>query len=185
MLEERGGVFGVQGFVARQAVRRETPGMRIDGARREGRVRAGFGINRRGRHEGLRPSGQAWAFGHLVDPDNHRDEELDLGVIGGKLAGVGRHLPAAYARVVIEAEGYLLKWGPLRGAVRRDSRDDGYFRASRNELLEGSTADIALFEALEHRSRCVLGIRVGHIVWNTEGLSIPDVSRAGPYSNFK
>jgi len=47
--------------------------------------------------------------GHLVDPDNRRDEELDVRVIGGKLAGVGRHLPAAYARVVIEAEGYLLK----------------------------------------------------------------------------
>jgi dihydroorotase len=47
--------------------------------------------------------------GHLVDPDNRREEGLDVRVIGGKLAGVGRHLPAAYARVVIEAEGYLLK----------------------------------------------------------------------------
>jgi hypothetical protein len=51
--------------------------------------------------------------------------------------------------------------------------------------LEGSTADIALFEALGQKPRCVLGIRGGRIVWDTEGLSIPDVSRAEPYSNFK
>ena len=123
--------------------------------------------------------------GHLVDPDNHRDEELDVGVIGGKIASVGRHLPAAHARVVIEAEGYLLKWGGGAAQCGGTPATIDTSGPGRNELLEGSTADIALFEALGQRPRCVLGIRGGRIVWDTEGLSIPDVSRAGPYSNFK
>ena len=34
-------------------------------------------------------------------------------------------------------------------------------------------------------SACVLAIRGGRIVFDSAGLTIPDVSRAGPYSNFK
>jgi hypothetical protein len=52
-------------------------------------------------------------------------------------------------------------------------------------LSEGGAADIAVFDELNERQRCLLGIRGGRIVWDTEGLSIPDISRAGPYSNFK
>jgi hypothetical protein len=124
--------------------------------------------------------------GHVVDPDHHRDEDLDVGVIGGNVATIGRRLPAAHARVVIEAEGYSLRWGtagvaPCGGTpVRVDTP-----RSGQSELAEGMTADIALFEVLNGNQRCVLGIRGGRIVWDTEGLSIPDVSRAGPYSNFK
>lgn len=136
-----------------------------------------------------RPSGTTGAAGTLVYDllikhglIKHglikHDEELDVGVIGGKIAGIGRRLPAAHARVVIEAEGYLLKRAgsgaaPCGGA------------GATNELSEGSAADIALFEVIDERQRCVLGIRGGRIVWDSEGLSIPDVSRAGPYSNFK
>jgi dihydroorotase len=124
--------------------------------------------------------------GHVVDPDHHRDEDLDVGVIGGNVATIGHRLPAAHARVVIEAEGYSLRWGgagiaPCGGTpVIADT-----LRSGQSELSEGSTADIALFEVLNQRQRCVLGIRGGRIIWDTEGLSIPDVSRAGPYSNFK
>jgi len=124
--------------------------------------------------------------GHLVDSDKHRDEELDVGVIDGKIASIGRRLPAAHARVVIEAEGYFLKSGggsaaPCGGTPATIDKAG----LGRGEITEGSTADIALFETLAERQRCVLGIRGGRIVWDSEGLSIPDVSRAGPYSNFK
>ena len=125
---------------------------------------------------------------HVVDSDHHRDEDLDVGIIGGNIAALGRRLPAAHARVVIEAEGYSIKWGsagvaPCGGTptpVLVDAR-----RSGQNELLEGMTADIGVFEVLNEKQRCVLGIRGGRIVWDTEGLSLPDVSRAGPYSNFK
>ena len=124
--------------------------------------------------------------GHVVDPDHHRDEELDVGVIGGSVATIGHRLPAAHARIVIEAEAYSLRWGtasvaPCSGTPATVDPP----RSGQTELLEGMTADIALFEVLNESRRCVLGIRGGRIVWDTEGLSIPDVSRAGPYSNFK
>jgi dihydroorotase len=61
-------------------------------------------------------------------------------------------------------------------------------------LSEGAVADIAVIE-LEHgkfprlqgdrRLRCVLTIRNGAIVWDTDALSAPDQGKAGPYSNFK
>jgi dihydroorotase len=74
-------------------------------------------------------------------------------------------------------------------------------RASLGTLSEGATADIAVL-ALERgrfafldsgrgklttseRLRCVLTLRNGEIVWDTEGLSLDDWSEAGPYSNFK
>jgi dihydroorotase len=124
--------------------------------------------------------------GHWVDPANHRDEELDIGVIGGKIAEIGRRLPAAHARVIIEAEGYDLRRedgnaAPCGAAAAMKNTPE----LGRNELSAGKAADIALFQAVDGRQRCVLGMLGGRIVWDSEGLSIPDVSRAGPYSNFK
>ncbi len=68
-------------------------------------------------------------------------------------------------------------------------------------LSEGAIADIALLEMQQgkfgfldsthaqligdHQLRCVLTVRNGAIVWDTEGLSATDWTRAGPYSNFK
>jgi len=68
-------------------------------------------------------------------------------------------------------------------------------------LSEGAVADIAViavergkFAYLDsghgkltgdRRLRCVLTVRNGRVVWDSEGLSLTDVSRAGPYSNFK
>ena len=37
----------------------------------------------------------------------------------------------------------------------------------------------------DRRLRCVLTVRNGAIVWDTDGLSAPDAIKAGPYSNFK
>ncbi len=68
-------------------------------------------------------------------------------------------------------------------------------------LSEGSAADIAVLEVQQgkfgfvdaartrldanRRFHCVLTLRNGAIVWDSEGLSIPDTIRAGPYTNFK
>lgn len=35
------------------------------------------------------------------------------------------------------------------------------------------------------RLRCLLTVRNGAIVWDSEGLGIPDTLKAGPYTNFK
>ena len=68
-------------------------------------------------------------------------------------------------------------------------------------LSEGKIADIAILDLQEghfafldaahkrldgsKRLRCILTIRDGKIVWDSEGLAATDASRAGPYSNFK
>jgi dihydroorotase len=68
-------------------------------------------------------------------------------------------------------------------------------------LNEGAVADIALIEMEQgkfgffdaaherlngdRRMRCVLTVRNGAIVWDTDGLSAPDQVKAGPDSNFK
>ena len=74
-------------------------------------------------------------------------------------------------------------------------------RAELGTLNEGATADIAVLEIQQgkfgfldaartrmdanRRFRCVLTVRNGVVVWDSEGLSIPDTIRAGPYTNFK
>jgi dihydroorotase len=68
-------------------------------------------------------------------------------------------------------------------------------------LSEGSVADIAVLELQrgqfafldsghgkligDKRLRCVLTVREGKVVWDTEGLSLTEWRNAGPYSNFK
>jgi len=68
-------------------------------------------------------------------------------------------------------------------------------------LSEGAVADIAVLELQkgkfgyldsghgkligDKKLRCVLTVRNGDVVWDTEGLSLTDWIKAGPYSNFK
>ncbi len=49
--------------------------------------------------------------GHVIDPGNGRSERLDVAVIGARIAKVGRDLPAARARNVIDAGGYYVTPG--------------------------------------------------------------------------
>jgi dihydroorotase len=74
-------------------------------------------------------------------------------------------------------------------------------RPDLGHLSEGSVADIALFEVQkgsfgfvdsgharmmgDRKLRCVLTVRAGKIVWDSEGLSLTDWQHAGPYSNFR
>ncbi len=52
-------------------------------------------------------------------------------------------------------------------------------------LREGADADIALLEHTGGRLRCILTMRSGVVVWDSEGLATTDWVKAGPYSNFK
>jgi len=89
-----------------------------------------------------------------------RREDADIGIIGNRIVQIRRGLKAANARVVAEVEGYDV--APAT-------------------LAEGTVADVTVLEA----GRAILTIRNGKIVTDDEGLTIPDVTRAGPYSNFK
>ena len=175
VLEEQSGVF---------AFKDSWPAKRLGTKRLECvlTVRGGKVVYER--RSGTPGAAGALVYDILIKHGHHRDEELDVAIIGGKIASVGRRLPAAHARLVIEAEGYSLTRAGS-GAAPCGGTGAMIDAPGRNELAEGSGADIGLFEALDGRQRCVLRILGGRIVWDTEGLSIPDVSRAGPYSNFK
>ena len=114
----------------------------------------------------------------LIKHGRLADEELDVALIGGKVARVGRRLPAAHARTVIEAEGYDVR--RVEGGAPCGAPATG-----RIELSTGEPADLGLIESVGQEGRCVLAIRGGSIVFDSAGLAIPDVTRAGPYSNFK
>jgi len=74
-------------------------------------------------------------------------------------------------------------------------------RADLGTLSEGAIADVTIIEQQtgkfgyldsgrakligDKKLACVLTVRNGQVVWDTEGLSLPDTSAAGPYTNFK
>ena len=107
------------------------------------------------------------------------EDEVDLALIGGEIVRIGRRIPAAHARLLIEAEGYDVRRGNTGAGACGDSAGPDA------RLVEGGSADLVLIESANKERRCVLGIRGGRVVFDSAGLSIPDVSRAGPYSNFK
>jgi len=89
-----------------------------------------------------------------------RTDEVDIGIVGSRVAQVGRGLKAAHARVVAETEGYSVMPAAL---------------------AEGAAANFAVLDS----GRTIMTVRNGRVVTDDEGLTIPDVSRAGPYTNFK
>ncbi len=103
-------------------------------------------------------------------------DETDIALIGGRITRIGHRLLAAHARLVIEAEGY---------DVTRVTGSGWCGDTDPTIPVEGATADIALMEPEGQERGCMLAIRGGRVVFDAAGLSIPDVSRAGPYSNFK
>jgi dihydroorotase len=89
-----------------------------------------------------------------------RPQEVDLGIIGDRLARIGRGLKAAHARVVVEAEGY---------------------QVTPATLAEGGVADLKLVDA----GHVIMIVQGGKVRTDDLGLTILDVSRAGPYSNYR
>jgi dihydroorotase len=87
-------------------------------------------------------------------------EPADIAITGNRIAQIRPGLKAARSRVVAEAEGYEI---------------------SPANLAEGMAANLTLLKS----GRIVLSIRNGKVITDDDGLTIPDVSRAGPYSNFK
>src|SRR5207248_3638594 len=49
--------------------------------------------------------------GHVIDVANHRNGRFDVAVTGGKIARVGRDLPASHARIVVDAGQYYVTPG--------------------------------------------------------------------------
>jgi dihydroorotase len=89
-----------------------------------------------------------------------RSEEVDLGIIGDRVAQIAKGLKAAHSRVVVEAEGY---------------------QVTPAALAEGAPADIKLVNS----GRVIMVVRGGRILTDDEGLTIPEMSRAGPYKNYR
>ncbi len=89
-----------------------------------------------------------------------RAQEVDLGVIGDRVARIGQDLKAAHARVVAEADGYQI---------------------TPATITEGGAADFELVDS----GHVIMVVRGGKVRTDDLGLTIPDVSRAGPYSNFR
>jgi len=87
-------------------------------------------------------------------------DKVDLGIIGSRVARIGRGLQAAHARVVVEAEGY---------------------QVTPSALVEGAAADVKLVDA----GHVIMIVRGGKVVTDDEGLTIPDISCAGRYSNYR
>lgn len=89
-----------------------------------------------------------------------RPEEVDVGIINGRVARIGHHLNSAHARVVVEAEGY---------------------QVTPANLADGAPADLQLADP----GRVIMTVRGGKILTDDEGLTIPDISRAGHYTNYR
>ncbi len=113
----------------------------------------------------------------------------DLAITGAKIARIGKGISAASARQLIDATGYQVKPG-LTAPVTAKNRQ--YYAYSHGittiaasgpaaDLKEGGAADVALWSG----DRCVLTVRGGKVVWDSEGLAAADAQLTGPYSNFK
>ncbi len=63
--------------------------------------------------------------GHVLDPKNGRNGRLDVAVVAGKIARVAPDLPAAHARLVVEAQGCYLTPGLIDIHAHVDEQAEG------------------------------------------------------------
>ena len=63
--------------------------------------------------------------GQVIDPANHRAGRYDVAVIGNKIAHVGHDLPAAHARIAIDASRYYVTPGLIDIRAHFDSEAGG------------------------------------------------------------
>jgi dihydroorotase len=140
-------------------------------------VRDGLVVYERGARD---PDGSTEIYDLLL-----RTGGQDIAIVGKRIARVGKNLRAAQARLVVDVTGYdvrpgLVAAGPLPSyvAVRKGITNVG--EGKPGTLIEGAPADIAVFG-----KRCILTIKQGVVVWDSEGLAAEDWKHAGPYTNFK
>jgi hypothetical protein len=112
-------------------------------------------------------------------------EEVDIGITSNRVAAMGPGLKAAHARVIVEAEGYKAMPSAALGkngatGVKPDDPDYAFHQFVAM-VKEGRAADFILVDA----GHVIMIIRGGKVITDDEGLTIPDVSRAGPYSNYR
>ena len=87
-------------------------------------------------------------------------EEVNVGIIGNQVARIGHGLEAEHARVVVEAEGFHL---------------------TPAALAEGVPANVKLVDA----GHVIMIVQGGKVMTDDKALTIQDISRAGPYSNYR
>src|SRR5882672_5448347 len=81
--------------------------------------------------------------GHVIDPANHRDGRFDVGVIGAKIARVGRDLPASHARIVVDAGQYYVTPGLIDIRTHFDwAGDERSLKSDAEALPSGVTTAV-------------------------------------------
>jgi dihydroorotase len=139
-------------------------------------------------YEGPRPKSEAPAPAYDIVIKHPNG---DLAITGGRIVRAGRGIPASRARILIVADNYSVEGGLTAPVPARNKQFYAYSHGITTiaaagpplpaRLTPGSPADIAIWSG----NRCALTIHKGKVVWDTDGLSVPDWQLAGPYSNFK
>jgi dihydroorotase len=81
--------------------------------------------------------------GHVIDPANKRNGRFDIAVVGNKIARVGADLPAAHARVVVDASQYYVTPGLIDIHTHFDAQGaDLNLQADHNALPNGVTTAV-------------------------------------------
>ncbi len=81
--------------------------------------------------------------GHVIDPANQRDGRFDIAIVGNKIAAVGQDLPAAHARVVVDASQYYVTPGLIDIHTHFDAQGaDLNLQADHNALPNGVTTAV-------------------------------------------
>jgi len=81
--------------------------------------------------------------GHVIDPANKRNGRFDIAIVGDKIARVGTDLPAAHARVVVEASQYYVTPGLIDIHTHFDAQGaDLSLQADHNALPNGVTTAV-------------------------------------------
>jgi hypothetical protein len=139
-------------------------------------------------YEGSRPKsrGAAPAYDIVIKHANG-----DIAITGDKIVRAEHGIAASRARILIAADGYSVEGGLTAPVTAKNKQFYAYSRGITTiaasgppvpaKLAAGSPADVAIWSG----NRCALTIHKGKVVWDTDGLSVPDWELAGPYSNFK
>jgi dihydroorotase len=81
--------------------------------------------------------------GHVIDPANHRNGRFDIAIAGAKIVRVGTDLPAAHARVVVDASQYYVTPGLIDINTHFDAQGaDLNLQADHNALPNGVTTAV-------------------------------------------